>query len=148
MIIKMARNKVQDDPSVTCSYGLHVAALGYAVYDQAKLGDGRVVVVKVNPRDVVSVPTDYNNQKMRVCEYTVVEDYKGEVKQEDVVNKSVTDEAHYTDDCLVNDEFDDDDDWEDEEEICDDCGQELDYCSCDLDDDDDEAEDILNKSNF
>jgi len=28
--------------------------------------------VKVNPKDVVSVPYDYNYSKMRVCEYEVL----------------------------------------------------------------------------
>jgi len=30
------------------------------------------VLVKVNPKDVVSVPVDYNNTKMRVCRYEVI----------------------------------------------------------------------------
>lgn len=41
-------------------------------------GQGRTVVCRFNPRDCVSVPRDYNAQKVRVCKYEVVEDYKGE----------------------------------------------------------------------
>lgn len=81
-IVEMPRNKVQDDPNITCSYGLHVAALGYV---NGEYGGYHKIVVKVNPRDVVSVPTDYNNQKMRVCRYEVLHDLKTEVKQEDIV---------------------------------------------------------------
>jgi hypothetical protein len=67
-IISMPRNKVDDDRSVTCSTGLHVCSSGYT-----KFGP-RLMLVAVNPRDVVSVPDDYNNAKMRVCEYEVVDE--------------------------------------------------------------------------
>lgn len=68
-VVKMDRSKVDDDPNRTCSAGLHVAAHNYAEHCY---GGDALLHVKVNPRDVVSVPTDYDNQKMRVCEYTVV----------------------------------------------------------------------------
>lgn len=68
--IRMARNRVEDNPNVTCSHGLHVCAHEYAT--GFFMGSGRVLLeVEVNPRDVVSIPTDYNNAKMRVCEYKV-----------------------------------------------------------------------------
>lgn len=67
-VIKMDRNQVVDDPTQTCSSGLHVASLAYLRHYS---GD-RLLAVKVNPRDVVSVPTDYENSKMRVCQYEVV----------------------------------------------------------------------------
>ena len=54
------------DPDVTCSRGLHCAAFGY-VSSQTTIVD-----VKVDPADVVAIPTDYNGQKMRVCRYVVV----------------------------------------------------------------------------
>ena len=31
-----------------------------------------MVILKINPRDVVSIPTDYNNTKGRTCRYEVV----------------------------------------------------------------------------
>jgi hypothetical protein len=34
--------------------------------------DSRVVIVKINPADVVSIPSDYNNAKGRACRYEVV----------------------------------------------------------------------------
>ena len=48
------------------------------------------MLIKVNPRDVVSIPVDYNNSKGRCCKYEVV----GEVKFKDgevveVLDKSV-----------------------------------------------------------
>lgn len=67
-VLEMPRRDVDDDPTRTCSRGFHVAAFGYAN------SFGQVTVeVKVNPRDVVAVPTDYNGQKMRVCRFEVVQ---------------------------------------------------------------------------
>lgn len=67
-VVSMPREDVQDDPTITCSYGLHVGNKEYAD------GFGRVtLVVKVDPADVVSVPTDYSGQKMRCCRYEVVD---------------------------------------------------------------------------
>ena len=65
----MPRSEVDPDPRNTCSRGLHIAAWGYA---STFFGHGRVVEVKVNPADVVTVPPDYNNQKMRVCKFKVI----------------------------------------------------------------------------
>lgn len=69
----MPRNMVNEDPEQTCSHGLHVAAKHY-------LGNfcGPITLkCEVDPRDVVAIPTDYNNSKMRTCRYTVVEDVTG-----------------------------------------------------------------------
>lgn len=69
VIVRMPRNMVDDNKENTCSHGLHVCSLAYL---KEFCGD-RLIVVLVNPRDVVSIPIDYNNSKMRVCEY---ESYK------------------------------------------------------------------------
>lgn len=73
-VITMDRKKVNPDRTQTCSSGLHVAAYEYA---HNFYTNGILIEVKVNPKDVVSVPIDYNNQKMRVCEYTVVRECSG-----------------------------------------------------------------------
>lgn len=72
-VCTMPRNQVNEDPEVTCSNGLHVANWDYAknIY-----GGEKMVEVKVNPRDVVAVPVDYNEAKMRTCEYTVLNEVK------------------------------------------------------------------------
>lgn len=67
-VIQMPRSAVQYDPQVGCSVGLHVGTRDYAVRWAPIL-----LLVKVNPRDVVSVPYEVESQKMRVCEYTVLE---------------------------------------------------------------------------
>jgi len=76
-VVEMARNEVDDNRNQTCSKGLHVCSYEYlSNFGGTGLGDkdDRVVICKVNPKDVVSVPSDYNNQKMRVCSYQVVDE--------------------------------------------------------------------------
>lgn len=69
-VVKMVRNKISDDPNHACHEGLHVGALEYA--ENFGGHDKRLVICKVNPAHVVSVPNDHSCQKMRVCEYEVV----------------------------------------------------------------------------
>jgi hypothetical protein len=73
-IVEMPREKVNSNRREVCSTGLHVCSRSYLGHYS---GD-RIVVVKVNPKDVVSVPIDYNNAKMRVCRYEVVSELKSE----------------------------------------------------------------------
>jgi hypothetical protein len=71
--VSMARNDVDDDRRNTCSAGLHFCSLNYL--SDSGYGSGaksQIVLVKVNPKDVVSIPPDYNNSKGRCCEYTVI----------------------------------------------------------------------------
>lgn len=71
--VAMPRYQVEDNPEVTCSRGLHVCSYSYLEhYAQSDLD--HVVICEVNPKDVVSVPYDYNNAKMRVCAYKVVDE--------------------------------------------------------------------------
>jgi hypothetical protein len=67
-IVEIPREKVNSNRNETCSNGLHICSRSYLSH----YSGARVVVVKVNPKDVVSVPVDYNNAKMRVCRYEVV----------------------------------------------------------------------------
>lgn len=67
-VVTMPRNEVAFDPARGCSRGLHVAD-----FSLAKTFGPKVVRVKVNPRDVVSVPTDDNWAKVRVCRYRVLD---------------------------------------------------------------------------
>lgn len=71
--VKMPRSRVNDNDEQTCSTGLHVCSKGY-IGSGFGHGDGRIVSCKVHPRDVVSIPVDYNNAKMRVCGYLVLDD--------------------------------------------------------------------------
>jgi hypothetical protein len=68
-VVEMPRNEVQHDPSRGCHTGLHVGSYDYA----NGFAQGALLEVHVNPRDVVSVPTDCDWAKMRVCRYKVVD---------------------------------------------------------------------------
>lgn len=74
--IECVRNEVDDERSHECSKGLHVGGLAYSGpggwYNS--VGD-KVVICKINPKDVVSVPKDHNAQKVRVCKYEVISEY-------------------------------------------------------------------------
>ena len=67
-VVTMPRSSVEFDPNKGCAAGLHVGTREYAS-QWAEI----LLLVKVNPRDVVSVPYECESQKMRVCEYTIVE---------------------------------------------------------------------------
>lgn len=69
-VCKMNRSDVNDDSNQTCSAGLHVCSKEYLNGFWGT--SGHTMIVKVNPRDVVSVPYDYKDSKMRTCEYTVI----------------------------------------------------------------------------
>lgn len=114
-IVTMQRAKVDDDRGRGCSNGLHAGALNYvANYGSVDAGD-RIVIVKINPRDVVSVPTDCNCEKLRTCRYEVVAEYEGELIKPLYSSDFSYDEQDDYDDDDYNvddsywDQFDDDD---------------------------------------
>ncbi len=78
--LKMPRRKVDEDPNRTCSYGFHVCSHDYLPHFSH--ANGHVMICKVNPANVVAIPADYNNTKMRVCEYEVIGEYAGYYKGE------------------------------------------------------------------
>lgn len=72
-VLEMPRNEVDDRRDNTCSAGLHFCSESYLqFYGSRDSENDRVVIVKINPRDVVSIPADYNNSKGRTCRYEVV----------------------------------------------------------------------------
>ena len=66
--VSMPRNLVNENSHETCSTGLHFCSFEYL----KSFSGSKIVVLKVNPRDVVSIPNDYNNTKGRACRYEVV----------------------------------------------------------------------------
>lgn len=81
-VVEMPRNEVDDNRDNTCSTGLHFTSLtGYVKwFGNANM---RVVAIKINPRDVVSIPTDYDNKKGRCCKYEVFGDITEKVIDND-----------------------------------------------------------------
>ena len=82
-LVYMDRNLVDEDKDRTCSVGLHFASFNYLQH----FGGSRIVVVKINPKDVVAIPSDYNNSKGRTCCYEVIEEVQ---MQGSVVEKELT----------------------------------------------------------
>lgn len=66
--VEMERNEVDDNMNNTCSTGLHFCSKDYLNH----FGGERTVILKINPRDVVSIPADYNATKGRACRYEVI----------------------------------------------------------------------------
>tara|TARA_R110002020_G_scaffold126759_1_gene284659 strand:+ start:9737 stop:10654 length:918 start_codon:yes stop_codon:yes gene_type:complete len=94
----MARFGVDDDRNHGCSAGLHAGTLeyvqGYGAFYEDEEGNpmpnsDQCIIVKINPEDVVSVPTDCNCQKLRTASYEVVKLYEGEMEY-----TLATDEGH------------------------------------------------------
>ena len=71
--IEVKRNQVCDDKDIGCSKGLHAGSVSYAT--DFGIG-GKVVVVEIDPADVVSIPTDCQCQKLRACAYKVVGEFE------------------------------------------------------------------------
>lgn len=69
-VVTMPRHMVNHNPSEGCSTGLHVGTFNYA---SSFIYDGATMRVKVNPRDVVSVPTHCDWAKVRCCRLEVIE---------------------------------------------------------------------------
>lgn len=75
--VSMPRDEVTFDRNITCSSGLHFCSKSYL----SAFGNRSdpIIAIKVNPKDVVSIPCDYNNAKGRCCKYYV----QGVLEQED-----------------------------------------------------------------
>lgn len=121
--IEVARNCVSDDFRNACGPGLHVGDLSYAV------GWGRkVILVEVDPADVVSIPEDCSCRKLRCCKYKVIGEYTGplpdtytpEFDGEDAICPQC---GEIEDDCIC------------EDGECPECLNPTDECTCGQEDD-------------
>ena len=80
-IVEMPRNEVDDNRTNLCSDGLHFCSFSYLGHFGSSDSDNRVLIVKVDPADVVSIPADYNDAKARACRMEVI----GEVTEQNDV---------------------------------------------------------------
>jgi hypothetical protein len=65
---QMPRSAVDPDRRNECSRGYHFCSLGYL----GSFGGQKIMAVKVNPKDIVAIPRDYNYSKGRTWKYEVV----------------------------------------------------------------------------
>ena len=135
--LSMPRNRVDDDKEIGCSEGFHAGSMDYAAGFMPQ--DGHLMVVEINPADVVSVPTDCQCQKLRTSRYKVVDEYKEALTHPVYLSR------------FVEYDEDDEDAFEEDEFIsyCENCGDRVeDVCStCDNCDDccfcDDESDEVV-----
>jgi hypothetical protein len=66
----MKRTDVNPNRHETCSRGLHFCSLGYL----GSFGGQKIMAVKINPADVVSIPSDYNYCKGRTWKFEVIKE--------------------------------------------------------------------------
>lgn len=107
-IVEITRNKVDDDPTHDCSYGLHAGSMQY-VSSFGNSGD-HIIIVKINPKDIVSVP-DCDTSKLRTCKYEVISEFE-----------NILPDTTYN--------------YDEDEDLCPSCNMEWDDCCCEEDDDD------------
>ena len=136
-VLEMPRNKVDDNKEVGCSYGFHAGTVEYA--KDFLGGSGHLMIVEINPVDVVSIPTDCQFQKLRTCKYKVVGEYEIDLTDPLYASRYETDQDDEVD--VWGDDDDDDGDF-----ACSGCGwnnhkcEECNYCvhCCDCPQDDEE----------
>jgi len=118
-VLEMPRNKVDDNKENGCSYGFHAGSVDYAKNFMDR--DGHLMLVEINPADVVSIPTDCQFQKLRTCKYKVVGEYEIDLNDPMYASRFQTDQD------------DDVDVWNDEEEddLCSGCNMEYNSWCCD-----------------
>lgn len=142
-VLEMPRNKVDDNKENGCSYGFHAGSVDYA--KDFMNADGHLMIVEINPADVVSIPTDCQYQKLRTCKYKVVGEYEIDLNDPMYASRFQTDQDDDVD--VWNDEGDSD--WSDCGNCnCGDCACCCDSCDCDNDSDDDDSDDEEPKTEF
>lgn len=144
---KMLRNEVDDNWGLNCSQGFHVGSMEYV----RNFHDGSpIMIVKVNPKDIVTVPSN-ECTKCRVCEYKVVDEYKGDLTDEQVYKAdSVEPEDYYSNAAGDPPAWDHDEDFDESDYYCEECGNSC--CICDDEDyedyeEGDDAFDVVKRRN-
>ena len=68
-VVETERNFVNEDKHKVCAEGLHFCSKDYL----GEFGGEKILVLKINPADVVSIPVDYKNTKGRTCRYYILD---------------------------------------------------------------------------
>lgn len=134
----LERNDVSDDPEIACAFGYHFGSIGYVrgfAYGYGTEGGDKIIYVETDPANIVCVPIDCSQQKVRTTQYTVVAEYTGDLPTYigDFGDIHFTDEGGAEDallrtlgykeeeECTFADEDDECHDDEDDE-TCSECG--------------------------
>ncbi len=102
---RLDRRDVDDDPNKACSFGYHFGSIEYVRRFSSGYGSpggDRIVVVEVDPEDIVCVPSDCSQQKVRCTQYTVVGEFTG-------ILPAYSGGTKYTDEGSEDDDYDVDD---------------------------------------
>lgn len=86
-VVSMIRNKVDENKDNTCSSGLHFCSFEYL----KSFGGSRIMILKINPADVVSIPSDYCQQKGRTCRYEVIGEVPVDEDRDNILSKQAVD---------------------------------------------------------
>lgn len=117
--VRLDRDKCDPYRDNVCAPGLHFCSRSY-IGTMWRSSGRRLVVLKIDPANVVSIPSDYNNSKGRACEYLILEEIGENDHLPDNFKPSVTDYNPATAE----------DESEEDEDTCDSCGQSYDDCEC------------------
>lgn len=91
-LVSIDPERVDNDRNNTCSRGLHFCTFSY-LGNYGHATNNRILIVKINPRYVHAIPTDYQNAKGRCSEYYVVgvlTEYEDVLKDVNFVNTEYT----------------------------------------------------------
>jgi hypothetical protein len=94
-VVSMPRNQVDDNKDNTCSAGLHFCSFDYL----KSFGGSRIMILKINPADVVSIPSDYvvttkygtGGTKGRCWRYEVIGEVPVEEHTDNILVKTAVD---------------------------------------------------------
>jgi hypothetical protein len=127
-VLEMPRNKVDDNKDVGCSYGFHASTLEYASGFACE--NDKIVLVEIDPADVVSIPVDCEFQKLRTCRYKIVGEFERPLTEPLYESRFVTENDDDVDvHCQENE-------WSDCGNCnCGDCACCNDSCDCEQDSD-------------
>jgi hypothetical protein len=78
-VTSMPREMCDSNQNNCCSTGLHFCSQGYLPSYNG--GEGRVLVLKINPIDVVAIPDEYGTHKGRCCKYEVMSELTNEYRK-------------------------------------------------------------------
>lgn len=121
--IEIQRRSCDDNKDNHCSHGLHIGSYDYA--NNWASSEGKLLLVEFDPQDAVSVPTDCDFQKLRVCKYKVVADITDSRQELDKVvyeaNKPIygsdADDRCEDEDSDFEEEYTIQGEWDDDEDL-------------------------------